>query len=69
MVEILIKMKHFSQVIIILAIAMLSNSLLFAQDMRFEWRGSRVAMDSTLNYPEEPKVRAIISKYKPSLDV
>jgi 2',3'-cyclic-nucleotide 2'-phosphodiesterase (5'-nucleotidase family) len=40
----------------------------FAQDIRFEWRGSRVLMDSTLNYPEEPKVLAIIEKFKPSLD-
>lgn len=61
-------MKTLSKVIIVLAITALSSSLSFAQEMRFEWSGSRVAMDSTLNYPEEPKVKAIISKYKPSLD-
>lgn len=40
----------------------------WGQDVRFEWRGSRVLMDSTLNHPEEPNVKAIIGKYKPSLD-
>ena len=39
-----------------------------AQEMRFEWRGSRILMDSTFNHPEEPVVKAIIGKYKPSLD-
>ncbi len=39
-----------------------------AQQVRFKWKADRVFMDSTLNKPEEPRVKAIIDFYKPEMD-
>ncbi len=39
-----------------------------AQQVRFKWKATRVLMDSTLNAPEEPRVKAIIDFYKPEMD-
>lgn len=38
------------------------------QPVRFKWKAQRVLMDSTLNRPEEPRVKAIIDYYKPEMD-
>jgi 2',3'-cyclic-nucleotide 2'-phosphodiesterase (5'-nucleotidase family) len=40
----------------------------FAQETTFQWKATRVLMDSTWNFPEEPVVKGIIDFYKPQVD-
>lgn len=61
-------MKIYKKIVLSLILLASLSFTSLGQEVRFEWRGSRVLMDSTLNHPEEPNVKAIIGKYKPSLD-
>lgn len=54
--------------LILYAVLFIFYSPASAQELRFEWKGSRILMDSTLNKPEEPKVKEIIGRYKPLMD-
>jgi len=40
----------------------------FAQETTFQWKATRVLMDSTWNFPEELVVKGIIDFYKPQVD-
>lgn len=53
---------------IILLFLIVFSSVAFAQVNRYDYKGSRILMDSSWNNPEEPAVKAIISRYKPEMD-
>lgn len=53
---------------IILSFLIVFSSAGYAQLNRYDYKGSRILMDSTWNSPEEPAVKAIISRYKPEMD-
>ncbi len=54
--------------ILLLQILLLFATTIFAQELRFKYKGSRILMDSTLNAPLEPFVKSIIDLYKPEMD-
>ena len=57
----------FKKIVLLISLVIWS-SLVIAQVNRFEYKGSRVLMDSTWNTPEEPIAKGIIAKYKPEMD-
>lgn len=63
-----IKTVNMLKKTVILISLVIWSSLAIAQVNRFEYKGSRVLMDSTWNTPEEPVVKGIIAKYKPEMD-
>ncbi len=63
-----IKTVNMLRKTVILISLVIWSSLAIAQVNRFEYKGSRVLMDSTWNTPEEPVVKGIIAKYKPEMD-
>lgn len=54
--------------ILLFHIILFVASSLYAQELRFSYKASRILMDSTLNKPEEPVVKGIIEFYKPEMD-
>ncbi|MFA6334473.1 MAG: 5'-nucleotidase [Bacteroidales bacterium] len=54
--------------ILLFHVILLVSGVLYAQELSFSYKGSRILMDSTFNTPQEPVVKGIIEFYKPEMD-